>query len=143
MTVSAQILDAAGTLVLDMTVANGYEIVGLNPGDRTWRTIDTQSPFVDGTHTIASVLDSNTLEAVFRIRGVTWVVVEQRYQALLAAISQQSWLFSETSEGVSKVWRTSRPADSVSHVTAEDLALKRRDVSVPIRVQPTPAITGI
>jgi PAS domain-containing protein len=142
MDVSAQILDASGALVLDVSTG-GYEVIGLNPGDRTWRTIDASSPFVDGVQTVAAVLDSTTLELVVRVRGASWVQVEQRYQALLAAISQQSWLFSETSQAVTKVWRVNRPADSMSKQSAEDLSLCRRDVTVPIRVEPTPTITGI
>lgn len=142
MDVTAQILTPAAVLVLDVSTG-GYEVTALNAGDRVWTTVNITSPFVDGDHTASAVLAAQAFELIVRVRGTTWVQVETRYQALLAAISAFSWLFAETTEGVASVWRVSRPADSSSKKTTEGMDLGYRDVTIPIQVQPTPAITGI
>lgn len=140
--VTAQILDPSATLVLDVSTG-GYEVVALSVSDRIWRTVEVKSPFVDGDHTSSAVLDSQTFELIVRVRGATWVQVEQRFAALLAAISAFSWLFAETTQGVTSIWRVSRPADSMSKRTKVGVANRFRLVTIPIRVQPTPAVTGL
>lgn len=139
---TVQILSSAGVLVLDISTG-GYEVVSMNVSGITWRTVDLTSPFVDGDHTVQAVLASQTFEVVCQIRGATWVQVEQRYQALLTALSAQQWLLSETLEGITKVWRVKRPANSTSRFTNVNVLNLLREVVIPINVQPTPTVTGV
>lgn len=136
--------DSAGTLVLDLLTANGYELVwdGVNIDGRVWRRLTASSPFIDGNQEVSSVLDSRTAEVTVRLVGSTWAAVQALYVALLAAVEAASWLLEVEIDGVSEVYRANR-ADSVAGTTTVEITHAFRTVSLTIPVQPTPYVTGI
>lgn len=141
-TTAVQCLDSSGALVLDLETG-GYEVVSLRIGDRTWRRVTVTSPWVDGDSEVQSTLASRQIDLVVRVRGTTWVQVEQRRAALESAVADApSWQFKESIEGVQRVWRAFR-ADMASEAAAVEVVNLARLVSVTIPVQPTPTTTGL
>jgi hypothetical protein len=141
MAVVVQCLNTSGTLVLDLNTG-GYEAVVLPGSDATWRRQVVTSPFVDGNHEVSSVLDGMVMEVQVRVRGSSWVQVEQRRAALHAATQAPRWLLRISQGGVGEVWRADR-ADSTSPAPTYAVQNLRRDVYLRIPVQPTPAISGL
>jgi len=99
---------------------------------------------VDGDHTVSAVLDSADYSVQVGLEGSSWIVVEQKYALLQAAVEQFSWLLEVSTEGVTRVWRVKRPADSsFPGPDAATLLNHGWTGTFVARVQPTPAITGI
>jgi len=141
--ITLKVRDTAGTLVLDLNTG-GYKAILLPGSDATWRRQTTQSPFVDGNHEISAVLDGLVLDVQVKISGTSWVDVETKRAALMAAVSGSVavWLLEVGRSTMAETWRANR-ADSTSPAPAHNMLNLRRDVFLRIPVQPTPAITGI
>ena len=140
---NVRILDRSGALVLDLDSA-GFVVRTISHAGRTWRTVDVSSPWVDGDDTVVAALASDDYAVQVGLQGSSWVVVEQKYALLQAAVEQQRWLLEVSTEGVTRVWRVNRPADSrFPGPDAATLLSHGWTGTFVARVQPTPAIAGI
>lgn len=144
MDITLRALDASGAVVLDLTGTPGYSTRALPASEVTWRRNIVTSPWVDGdSEATPPTLAALTMELVVRVSGASWVEVEQRRAALIAAVAgSASWLLEIGVEGVVEVWRASR-ADSSSPRRISDVKNLVRTVSLSIPVQPTAAVTGV
>jgi len=139
---SVRILDSAGALVLDLTEANGYYLIEISTPDRTWRRITTTSPFVDGEHLVAAVLEGGMHGFICRIDGSSQAQINTRRQALVDAVEVWSWLLEVTIGNSRSVWRATRgdssfPLDKYQAMAGQSTYIAK------IPVQPTPATTTI
>jgi hypothetical protein len=144
--IEANIRDLSGDLIMALEdEANGYWVRagGLLGQQRRWTSNESTSPWVDGSSLVSATIDANEGSLLVKVFGPNWVSVETRYQALLAATSSTAWLYEESIQGVSKLWR----AGPVSVIEAPpepvDIANNRRFVVLTFTVQPTPVITGL
>ena len=94
--VTIRILSSSGTLVLDVSEANGYYLVDLGVPERTWRRIVATSPFVDGDQLVSAVLEAGAFNPSVRVSGDSWVQVDTRRLALIDAAEQFSFLLEVT-----------------------------------------------
>ena len=137
---SVRILDSAGTLVLDLTEAGGYDLVDLGVPDRTWRRVTTTSPFVDGEHLVAAVLEAGSHTMAYRVSGATWSQLQTRRQALVDAVEVWAWLLEVTISGVRYVWRATR-ADTSGPIDKFQAMATQNIITIKVPVQPTPAVS--
>lgn len=137
---SVRILSSAGALVLDLTEAGGYDLVDLGVPDRTWRRVTTTSPFVDGEHLVAAVLEGGSHTMAYRVSGATWSQLQTRRQALVDAVEAWSWLLEVTIGGVRYVWRATR-ADSSGPIDKFQAMATQNVITIKVPVQPTPAVS--
>lgn len=92
-------LTPSGTLSLE-DPANGYEIVGVGPGGRTWRRDVVEGRYTHGRTLLNAVLETRTMPLRVRVSGATWVEVATRAQAMVDAVSERMFLMTITIEGV-------------------------------------------
>jgi hypothetical protein len=138
------ILDGAAALVLDLTEANGYIVQdAVEAPGRTWRTVDTRSPFIDGDHTVQAVVDSSSFILPVKVTGTTTAQMEARRGALEDAVASSLWFVRETVDGVVRTWRVKRPADTSWSLRTTDLMYHSRIGVVRATVQPVPTVSGV
>lgn len=141
--VNVRILSAAGALVLDLASA-GFIVRSLSALNRTWKSTDLTSPFVDGDHPILSTLESQDYGVQLGLEGASWVVVEQKFAAVQSAVEQVAWLLEVSTAGVTRVWRVKKPANSsFPGPDAVNMATRQWTGGFTARVQPTPTVSGI
>ena len=143
--VRVELCDLDGTLLVDLNDETlGYELVSSSMPEEEWRTIVTESPYVDGDFTTgAEALAAGRFEAVVRVSGSSWAQVESRREALRAFwIGRPGFLVSVYREGVAFTYRARRPNVSAPVATI-DLMNNRRVVALSFPVQPNPTVTGI
>ncbi len=137
---SVRILNSAATVVLDLTEAGGYDLVELGVPDRTWRRVVATSPFVDGEHLVAAVLEAGAHTMAVKVSGATWAQLQTRRQALVDAVEAWSWLLEVTISGVTYLWRASR-SDTSSPLDKFPAMARQAVVTVKVPVQPTPTVS--
>ena len=137
---AVRILDSAGTLVLDLTEAAGYDLVDLGVPDRAWRRVVATSPFVDGEQLVAAVLEAGAHTMAYRVSGATWSQLQTRRQALVDAVEVWAWLLEVTVAGVRYVWRASR-ADTSGPIEKFAAMATQNIITIKVPVQPTPSIS--
>lgn len=140
--VTVRILDSSGTLVLDVSEANGYYLVDLGVPERTWRRILIQSPFVDGDELVSAVLEAGAFNPSVRVSGGSWVQVDTRRLALIDAAEQFSFLLEVTVAHRRSVWRAAR-ADSSNPVDKYEAMAHQSTVTLKVPVQPTALVTTV
>lgn len=143
-----QVLDLAGDLVLDLNPATGYRRVTLTaPGGQAWKFETEESPYVDGG-TVRSTFsrpmgDRNELvrihgdEALKATPDAYWMQVEDRLEALAAAVSQP-FLWRIRDAGYVWTYRSIGPASVTPLGSKEDLVAFRRPAQMKFLVQPNP-----
>lgn len=131
-------LTTASALILDVSAANGYELVSINMPERVWRRVVATSDDVEGNVEVQSVLDAATYEIVVRCKGANTGAVETLRSNLLTAFETRSWYLEVTIDGHTRTWKANR-ADSVTS-TAEKMLLHAwmREVTLRVPVQPRP-----
>lgn len=102
-------LSGGGTLSLE-DPDNGYEIVSIGPGARTWRRDVIEGRYTHGRALMNAVLDVRTMPIVVRVLGTPWTQVRSRAQAMIDAVSERAWLLTVTIEGVADTYLC-EPAD--------------------------------
>lgn len=136
--VGVRALTTASVQILDVSVANGYELVAITMPERQWRRTVADSDDVEGDVEVQSVLAVATYEITVRCKGASTAAVETLRSNLLAAFETRSWFLEVTIGGVTKTWKANR-ADSVTH-TDEKMVLHAfmREVTLRVPVQPRP-----
>lgn len=78
---------------LAITPEDGYYIQrdGFGPGERTWRRISAESPYVHGSFLTHAVIDQEISTLKIRVAGTTELQMTQRINALIAALTQFSY----------------------------------------------------
>jgi hypothetical protein len=144
MELTLQVLDASGTLVLDLNgAASGYKGRTLPDAAREWEGDEVTSPWVDGSDMPQQRLKAAVKSVEVQVRGATWAEVETRYEALVAAIEQARWFLVIGREGVDRTWRAIGRASSQSPEPAHSVLNLLRTVTFSVLCQPTAVITGL
>lgn len=144
--IGANIRNLAGELILALEdEANGYWVRGggLLGQQRSAEVRESTSPWVDGSTADGVTLSANEGSLLIKVFGPSWVSVETRYAALLAAAPLTDWLYEESIEGVSKLWRAGPVSVIEPPPAAIDINNRRKFVVLTFKVQPTPTITGL
>jgi len=137
---SVRILTSAGALVLDLTEAAGYDLVDLGVPDRTWRRVTATSPFVDGEHLVAAVLEAGAHTMAYRVSGANWGQVQDRRQVLVDAVEAWAWLLEVTIGGVRYLWAASR-SDSSGPLEKFAAIAGQNIITIKVPVQPTATVS--
>lgn len=130
-------LDSAGALVLDCFEANGYEVVSLEPLERTWRRDVRSAPDVEDEVEVQSVLGASVYGAVIRCVGVSNAQAAARRRNLIAAVEQRRWRL-EVTIGADVETFAARRADTQTTRDHADVLTFRRHVTLRIPVSPRP-----
>jgi hypothetical protein len=139
---TVRIRNDAGSLVLDLSTG-GYWVGPVDDNGYSWRRIRATSPFIDGSALVQATRDIGTLEFAVRVEGVTWVEVQQRFEALLASVDPILYQVEVDADGVSRTY-VAEPADiTPATLTGPVVAGKWRAYALTIPVQPNPTITGV
>lgn len=128
-----RILSPAGAEVLvlgDNASVGGYAVEVYDEGERTWRRITTDSPFVHGTFPVAEALDGRGLTLSVVVTGPDWATITARVDDLLDAVEVPGWHL----EVGGKTWAC-RPADSTSPVPPMGMNSSWRRVTLTFPVQ--------
>lgn len=130
------------TLVLDLNDPTaGYRTVALPDADRVWEQEWSENPRVDGASLNNERLGIVNKQHRTRIRAASWPLVEQRFEAMVAAIEVGHGFVVIGKGGVDRTWRIAGRASSSSPDSAADVLNRTRIVTWTIPVQPTAAIT--
>lgn len=99
----------------DLTVdeANGYLVMEVGPGSRTWRRTTETSPFVHDEEEITRTLGPGTVRMVTLVVGSTVDQVNTRTAALIAVLEQITYDTRVFIDGVAKNGWHCRGADTV------------------------------
>lgn len=125
--------DPTGTQVLELGDENhvsGYVVDVYDEGDRTWRRVTTDSPFVHGVFEVAAALDGRTLTLSVLVTGTDWATITGRVDALLDATEVPGWQL----EVGSTTW-ICRPADSSAPVPPMGVNSNYRRVTLTFPVR--------
>jgi hypothetical protein len=134
-----EILDYPGTtVVLALSAANGYDLVSVAGGDRTWRRSLVVADDVEGEVEQQSVLEAARLEVVTLITGASHAQVETRRVNLVNAVEQRLFRVRLTVEGVVTTWATTGRADQVYPMDRHYLYARRRVANLSIPIAPRP-----
>lgn len=133
-------LDASLTLhgTPDLTITDGadYELVSVVASGRSWRRRTAEGPYMHGRVALGAVLDTETVTAVIRCKGASWVAAQNRYQELLGYVSPLRWTLSTTIEGVTTTY-VCEPADVAAPIDKFMAMAHLLDVTLSIPVDPT------
>lgn len=138
---TVQVRNLAGDLVLDLTPEAGYRFAEITPRGVKWEALEDSSPFVDGDFEDHFRKTSLRRSDVVIVRGSTWAEVEERTDALEAAVTAGAFLWVIGKDGHSRTWRSTGPSDVDASFTRDDLLVNRRFVILTFRVQPNPTVT--
>lgn len=141
MTLTTRVHDLAGSLVLDLAPAGGYRRRELASRGVVWDKLETSSPFVDGDFEDHFRKTSPTRTEVIRVDGPSWPVIEERTDALEAAVTAGAFLWVIGKDGVLRTWRSTGPSDVDASFTRSDLVALRRFVILTFKVAPNPTVT--
>lgn len=89
-----RVLDPAGAEVLvlgDNSIEGGYLVEVYDEGERMYRRVTTDSPFVHGSFEVAAALAGRTLTVVVLVTGPDWSTISARVDALLDAVEVDQW----------------------------------------------------
>lgn len=139
-----RLLDAAGTLVLDTTKANGYQLVTLSEGARVWRRSTAASRFVPGAAQTSATLDMTTGIAGWLVGGATDQQLRQRINALRTALEGFTWRFEVGINGITEVWDAWCADSAIGDAGAWEpfrLAAKMQLLTATFPRQPLPVST--
>lgn len=128
-----RILDPAGVEVLvvgDNAAVGGYIVDVYDEGDRSWRRIETDSPFVHGTFPITETLDGRSLILSVVVTGPDWATITGRVDALLDAVEVPGWRL----EVGGKTW-VCRPAASSAPLPPMGMNSDHRRVTLTFPVR--------
>lgn len=128
-----RILDAAGAEVLvigDNAPVGGYVVDVYDEGERSWRRITTDSPFVHGDFEVSAALDGRSIIVSVVVTGPDWATITGRVAALLDAVEVPGWQL----EVGGKTW-VCRPADSAAPVPPMGMnsGYRRVTLTIPVR----------
>lgn len=138
---AVRIFDTSASLVLDITEANGYELVMVSNPDRTWWRLTTHSAFADGEFPIAMRLEQGSYGLVILVKGATQAQIATRIKTLVDAVEAWSWLLEVTIGNSRVLWRATR-ADSSNPLDKYQAMAGQTTITVTIPVQPTPSSIG-
>jgi len=144
--IASNIRDINGNLVLALEdEANGLWVRkgGLLGQQRSVSSRESTSPWVDGSSFEGATKDATEGSLLVKVFGSTWISVETRYQALLAALPMSAWLYEEVVQGVSKTWRAGPVSVVEPPPEPIDFANNRKFVVLSFKVQPSPSISGV
>ena len=144
--IASNIRDLNGNLVLALEdEANGLWVRkgGLLGQQRSVSSRETTSPWVDGSSLDGATKDPIEGSLLVKVFGESWLSVETRYQALLAALPMTSWLYEEVVQGVSKTWRAGPVSVVEPPPEPMDFANNRKFLVLSFRVQPSPSVSGV
>lgn len=129
------------TLVLDLnSAAAGYRTVALPDADRVWEQDWSTTPYADGGSLKVERLGIVNKQLRTRIRAASWPLVEQRFEAMVAAIEIGYGFIVLGKGGVDRTWRIAGRASSSSPDSNADVLNRTRLVTWTIPVQPTSTI---
>lgn len=97
----------SGTLVMDTAP---FELVAVGASGRTWRRRTVEGRYQHGHVLVGAVLAAESLTIHVRLRGATWVEVQNRYTELVEALSQFTYTVTVDMEGVVRTY-TCEPGD--------------------------------
>jgi len=104
--------------------------------------VTTTSPFVDGEHLVAAVLEAGSHTMAYRVSGATWSQLQTRRQALVDAVEVWAWLLEVTVGNSRSLWRATR-ADSSYPLDKYQAMAGQSTFIAKIPVQPTAAVTTV
>lgn len=143
MSLTVNIRDTSSTLLVALTVANGYELEDLDVVGEVTHTTRVVSPWVDGDFPVHYRRGAVQKRLAVKVIGTTWVLVEQRTVALTGAINGLSQFLLEIVDGTtSRTYRCDTASVDDSY-TPSDRLLLRRFVTAQITLQPNPTLTGV
>lgn len=134
-TITAKCKDAAGSLVLDLSVANGYQLAPGIMQDRSWKRSVAAADDVEGDREVQAVLDSGVWQQPLRVVGSSTSQVETRLQNLLNAVERRDWRWEVTIDGHVRTFMAATTNTSIGLAT-NDLVHFKRPVTLLIPVQP-------
>jgi hypothetical protein len=128
-----RVLDPAGAEVLvlgDNSIEGGYLVEVYDEGERTYRRVTTDSPFVHGSFEVAAALAGRTLTVVVLVTGPDWATISARTEALLEAVEVPKWRL----EVAGKTW-VCEVADSSAPVPplGTNSSWRRVTLTIPAR----------
>ena len=133
--------DDETTLVFDLNDPTaGFRTVALPDADRVWEQEWSTTPYADGGSLNVERLGIVNKPLRTRIRAASWPLVEQRFEAMVAAIEVGSGFIVIGKGGADRTWRIAGRASSSSPDSAADVVNRTRLVSWTIPVQPTSTI---
>lgn len=135
--VSVRALTTASALILNVSVANGYEIVSIAMPERQWKRTAVESDDVEGDVEVQSVLSAAVYEIVVRCKGANTAAVETLRSNLLAAFETRSWYLEVSIDSHTRTWKANR-ASSVTAAEKMVLHAFMREVTLRVPVQPRP-----
>lgn len=114
--VTVQVLDAATqSLILDVSAANGYDVVSIARGDKVWRRQTVTSPWVAGRMVTQAVLDSMTAVVTVRARSTTWSGLQTLMNTLVAAFENPAFVLSvNLGGGIVEKWMCEMADSSIA-----------------------------
>lgn len=135
-TITAKVKDDAGTLILDLSTANGYQLAPpASAMSRLWRRSVVEADDVEGDVEQQAVLAAAVWEQPLRVVGTTTASVEARLAALLAAVERCPWRWEVIIDGVARTFQAGTTSTDVGLAT-NDLVHHKRQVLLRIPVQP-------
>lgn len=123
------------TVVLDVSQANGYQVVSLGTVERQHRRSVAEADDVEGDQEVQAVLAGAVLAVQVRVLGSSQSQVETRRLSLVAAAEQRSWKCETSIGGVVDTW-LARKADSSTGREQVSVLNVQREVGLRIPVQP-------
>jgi hypothetical protein len=143
MSLITRVHDLSGSLILDLNASNGYsrDKDGFSLPGVAWRRTVVTSPVVDGEFESQRTKGAGKANLILRVKGSTWLEVEQRVNALEEAVSEPFLLVAGL--GATLYTFRARPADVDASFTIADIVNLSRIVSLEIPVQPNPTIEGL
>ena len=139
-----RLLDTTGTLVLDLSEANGYHLRSITMPELVRRRDVVTSPDVEGEVERQSVLDAAVLEVLVSCRGATASAAWDLHDALYDEVvdGPRRYRVETTMHGRVDVWDARRVMAWRLDTDKSRMRLHHRDVSMLIPVQPTPVVDG-
>lgn len=135
-TITAKCKDTAGTLILDLSVTNGYQLAPpASTMSRLWRRSVVEADDVEGDVQQQAVLAAVVWEQPLRVVGTSTASVEARLAALFAAVERCPWHFEVTIDGFVRTWVAGTTSTEIGLAT-NDLVHFKRPVTLRIPVQP-------
>jgi len=137
MDLAAQATISRPTGGLDLDTAGAFELVEIGVSGRTWRRTTVEGPFMHGRVLLGAVLDTETITAIVRVRGASWVAAMNNCQTLFNALAQHTYTVTVTIEGRTDTY-TAEPAD-IRRVSGDTISkfhamrqMQEYQVSIPI-----------
>lgn len=123
--------DGVSVLTLgDEQLDAGYVVDSYDEGERSWRRITTDSPFVHGVFEVTAALDGRSITLGIVVKGADWATITGRVSDLLDAVEVPGWQLEV--DGVTWVCR---PADSYAPMPALGVNSDHRRVTLTFPVR--------